>query len=128
MGDLEKINRSLELATRLSAQDAVAKARDVVTGMSAYRLTRAHIVSEWNDGFTVEIRPTTPIGWLTKDTSFIVAAERTVDGADLTVQAESYATYQEKMLWFIPFGPKVVPGAAMYIKVLDAIETALKGS
>lgn len=125
MGDLDKVNRTLELRTSHAPEGALASARAAVEGVGRVELARPHVVSEAGDGFRVEIKPTSPVGILLDNTTFVVEARRDGESTLVTVGADDFSVYQQKALFFIPVGPKSVPGVKVYVRCLEAIEQVL---
>lgn len=126
MGDLDLISRNVELRTSYSPQDALHRAKEAIERVGRVNLARAHIAEESDDAILVEIRPTSPVGALNEDTTFVVEVQSDGEGATaVRAAAADYSAYQQKLFFFIPFGPKSVPGAKVFSKCLEEIERSL---
>lgn len=126
MGYREKVSERFEATTDLSPGDALARARRVIEDLGSVRTWRLGIESEDSQGFSVVIKPTI-LGALNERTTFTVTTRAAPDGRSI-VNAEigRFAVYQEKFLWFIPAGPKSVPGIAAYLRSLDELRAAFR--
>lgn len=125
MSDLEKIGKRLSAATARSADEALQLARAAIEGVGRVNLARAEVVAENGESLLVEIKPTSPVGFLADNTTFTVTARPDGTGTIVLVEVEDYSVYQEKLFFFIPFGPKQVPGSKVYGRCLDAIQAAI---
>lgn len=124
MGDVDIVERKLEVRSELPPQEALSRSRRAVESVGRVNLAKPHIVGDSNNGFVVEIKPTSPVGALLDNTSFAVEVTEEAGSSVIRVETTSYSTYQEKVLFF-RVGPKSVPGSKVYLRALEAIEKAL---
>lgn len=126
MKDLDLVHRSLELRTSYSPQEALGQAKEAIERVGRVSLARAHVVGESEEELLVEIRPTSPVGILADNTTFVVGVRSDGEGTTVvSAEAAKYSVYQEKLFFFIPFGPKNIPGAKVFAKCLEEIEGSL---